>query len=128
MITFYWTLRFDDLGCVGDWKNKNYIFNITKFNEIIPKVKQGVHIVSNIKEEFETKFKDYGLVTLGMDTTIIKEQINKLGKIMKGLNFENIGDKFLEVTNTKEWGELQEKFNDCVDIFVLGHGGNLGVD
>ena len=51
-----------DLGCVGDWKNKNYIFNITKFNEIIPKVKQGVHIVSNIKEEFETKFKDYGLV------------------------------------------------------------------
>ena len=23
--------------------------------------------------------------------------------------------------------ELQEKFNDCVDIFVLGHGGNLGV-
>ena len=70
-----------DLGCVGDWKNKNYILNITKFNEIIPKVKQGVHIVSNIKEEFETKFKDYGLVVLGMDTTIIKEQINKLGKL-----------------------------------------------
>ena len=46
---------------------------------------------------------------------------------MAGLNFENIGDKFLEVTNTKEWSELQEKFNDCVDIFVLGHGGNLGV-
>ena len=32
---------------------------------------------------------------------------------MAGLNFENIGDKFLEVTNTKEWAELQEKFNDC---------------
>ena len=46
---------------------------------------------------------------------------------MAGLNFENIGDKFLEVTNTKEWLELQEKFNDCVDIFILGHGGNLGV-
>ena len=46
---------------------------------------------------------------------------------MAGLNFENIGDKFLEVTNTKEWAQLQEKFNDCVDIFVLGHGGNLGV-
>jgi len=46
---------------------------------------------------------------------------------MAGLNFENIGDKFLEVTNTKEWAELQGKFNDCVDIFVLGHGGNLGV-
>tara|TARA_B100000902_G_C27202351_1_gene859760 strand:+ start:216 stop:1196 length:981 start_codon:yes stop_codon:yes gene_type:complete len=46
---------------------------------------------------------------------------------MASLNFENIGDKFLEVTNTKEWAELQEKFNNCVDIFVLGHGGNLGV-
>ena len=70
-----------DLGCVGDWKNKNYIFNITKFNETIPKVKQGVHIVSNIEEEYRTKFKDYGLIALGMDTTIIKEQINKLGKL-----------------------------------------------
>ena len=46
---------------------------------------------------------------------------------MAGLNFENIGDKFLEVTNTQEWNDLQEKFNDCVDIFILGHGGNLGV-
>jgi len=46
---------------------------------------------------------------------------------MAGLNFENIGDKFLEVTNTKEWAELQQKFNNCPDIFLLGHGGNLGV-
>ena len=46
---------------------------------------------------------------------------------MAELNFENIGDKFLEVINTKEWNDIQEKFNDCVDIFVLGHGGNLGV-
>lgn len=46
---------------------------------------------------------------------------------MAGLNFENIGDKFLEVINTKEWVELQEKFNKCTDVFILGHGGNLGV-
>lgn len=46
---------------------------------------------------------------------------------MAGLNFENIGDKFLEVTNTKEWADLQEKFNKCTDVFILGHGGNLGV-
>lgn len=70
-----------DLGCVADWNNQNYILNITKFNEIIPKVKQGVHIVSNIKEEYETKFKDYGLVALGMDTTIIKEKIKKLEQL-----------------------------------------------
>ena len=70
-----------DLGCVADWNDKNYILNITKFNEIIPKVKQGVHIVSNIKEEYETKFKHYGLVALGMDTTIIKEKIKKLEQL-----------------------------------------------
>ena len=70
-----------DLGCVSDWKNENYIFNITKFNEVIPKEKRGVHLVSNIEEEYRTKFKDYGFVALGMDTTIIKEQINKIGKL-----------------------------------------------
>ena len=43
------------------------------------------------------------------------------------LNFENIGDKFIKTINTPEWKELQEKFNDCNEIFVLGHGGNLAV-
>ena len=73
-----------DLGCVGNWKNKNYISNITKFNETIPKIKQGVHLVSNIEEEYRTKFKDYGLIALGMDTTIIKTNINKLEKLWRG--------------------------------------------
>jgi 2-dehydro-3-deoxyglucarate aldolase len=70
-----------DLGCVGDWKNKNYIFNITKFNDIIPQEKRGVHLVSNIEEEYKQKFKDYGFVALGMDTTIIKSEINKLEQL-----------------------------------------------
>ncbi|HHZ95754.1 MAG TPA: hypothetical protein EYN67_09405 [Flavobacteriales bacterium] len=43
------------------------------------------------------------------------------------LNFENIGDRFVSVVGTKEWQELQEKFNSCDDIYVLGHGGNLAV-
>ena len=43
------------------------------------------------------------------------------------LDFENIGDKFVQTVNTKEWQELQEKFNRCNDIYVLGHGGNLAV-
>ena len=43
------------------------------------------------------------------------------------LNFENIGDRFVQVVNTDEWEQLQQKFNDCVDIYVLGHGGNLAV-
>jgi len=43
------------------------------------------------------------------------------------LNFENIGEKFVKVINTVEWKQLQQKFNDCDDIYVLGHGGNLAI-
>ena len=53
----------------------NEMINI--FNECVPKNKRAVHLVSNIKKEME-KFNDYGLVALGMDTTIIKNTIKKL--------------------------------------------------
>tara|TARA_R110002020_G_scaffold29001_1_gene91787 strand:- start:8123 stop:9100 length:978 start_codon:yes stop_codon:yes gene_type:complete len=43
------------------------------------------------------------------------------------LNFENIGDKFVSTVNTPEWEQLQNKFNRCNDIYVLGHGGNLAI-
>ena len=43
------------------------------------------------------------------------------------LNFENIGEKFIKTINTSEWKTLQDKFNECNEIFVLGHGGNLAV-
>lgn len=61
-----------DLGCVADWKNKKYLELIEKFNEEIPIEKRGVHIVSNIENEYKNKFKNYGFVALGMDTIIIK--------------------------------------------------------
>ena len=43
------------------------------------------------------------------------------------MNIENIGHRFTEIVNTPEWTELQEKYNKCDDIYVLGHGGNMGV-
>lgn len=43
------------------------------------------------------------------------------------LDFENIGQKFIDVVNSDVWKEFQQKFNDCDDIFVLGHGGNMAV-
>ena len=43
------------------------------------------------------------------------------------LDFENIGELFTQVVHSKEWEELQTKFNDCNDIYVLGHGGNLAI-
>lgn len=43
------------------------------------------------------------------------------------MNIENIGHRFGEIVNTPEWKELQDKYNRCDDIYVLGHGGNMGV-
>jgi phosphoheptose isomerase len=43
------------------------------------------------------------------------------------LNFENIDEKFVRIVNSKVWQELQAKYNKCNDIYVLGHGGNMGI-
>ena len=43
------------------------------------------------------------------------------------LDIENLNQKFTDVVNSAEWKELQEKFNNCDDIYVIGHGGNLAV-
>jgi len=43
------------------------------------------------------------------------------------LNFENLDEKFVKVVNSSEWKNLQEKFNEANEIYVLGHGGNLAV-
>lgn len=67
-----------DLGCVADWENKKYLESINRFNKEIPINKRGVHIVSNIQNEYKNKFKNYGFVALGMDTTIIKSEIKNL--------------------------------------------------
>lgn len=43
------------------------------------------------------------------------------------LNFENLDEKFVKIVNSEAWKDLQNKFNDSNDIYVLGHGGNLAV-
>ena len=70
-----------DLECVSEWDNEKYIELINKFDKEIPIEKRGVHIVSNIKNEFNNKFKNYGFIALGMDSTIIKSGIKNLEKL-----------------------------------------------
>jgi hypothetical protein len=43
------------------------------------------------------------------------------------LNIENMDQKFHKVVQSDEWKELQTKFNQATNIYVLGHGGNLGI-
>lgn len=69
-----------DLGCIAEWDNLEYQNSIHKFNTTIPKSKRAVHIVSDIENEFESKFKDYGLVALGMDTTMLINSLNTIKK------------------------------------------------
>ena len=41
------------------------------------------------------------------------------------LNIESIGERFTKIVNSAEWNDLQEKYNNCDDIYVLVHGGNM---
>jgi phosphoheptose isomerase len=43
------------------------------------------------------------------------------------LNIENMDQKFHKVVQSDEWNSLQIKFNQATNIYVLGHGGNLGI-
>jgi phosphoheptose isomerase len=42
-------------------------------------------------------------------------------------DIEEIETKFKNITASAEWAEFQEKFDNCDDIYVLGHGGNLAI-
>ena len=43
------------------------------------------------------------------------------------LNVENFDIKFKKIGKSKEFKQLQEKYNRAEYIFMFGHGGNLGV-
>ena len=43
------------------------------------------------------------------------------------LNIEDLDQKFHKVVASDSWIELQNKFNQAKDIYVLGHGGNLAI-
>ena len=43
------------------------------------------------------------------------------------LDIENFDKKFKLIVNTYEWKRLQESFNECDNIFIFGHGGNMAI-
>ena len=43
------------------------------------------------------------------------------------IDIENLEAKFYETVNSKEWDQLQQAYNECHDIYVLGHGGNMAI-
>lgn len=60
------------LGVPGDFKNPTFKFAIDKICDIIPEDKRAVHIPKDIDKHI-SKYKNYGLKCLGMDTIAILE-------------------------------------------------------
>lgn len=45
----------------------------------------------------------------------------------KALNIKGFDEKFSKILETKEWIRLQNEFNACNRILIVGNGGNLAV-
>tara|TARA_B100000131_G_C18110279_1_gene609372 strand:+ start:814 stop:1797 length:984 start_codon:yes stop_codon:yes gene_type:complete len=43
------------------------------------------------------------------------------------LNIENFDVKFKKIVNSNEWKQFQDVFNKSKNVFIFGHGGNMGV-
>lgn len=67
------------LGKPGDFESKDYIETLEKVKKLIPESQMAVHIPSNVKKEVK-KYKKYGIIALGMDTTFIIEKYKEVEK------------------------------------------------
>ena len=43
------------------------------------------------------------------------------------LDIENFDSKFKNIVQSSEWKQLQNVFNECKNVFLFGHGGNMGI-
>lgn len=67
------------LGIPGDFNNEKYLKCLSDAINIIGKEKMAVHIPNNVKKELK-KYKNYGIIALGMDTTFLIEKYKEIEK------------------------------------------------
>ena len=65
------------LGKAGDFECKAYARAIEKINKIIPTKQMAVHIPTDVHKQIK-KYKDYGIIAVGMDTTILLKGYKEL--------------------------------------------------
>tara|TARA_B100000674_G_C37979636_1_gene981311 strand:+ start:7874 stop:8563 length:690 start_codon:yes stop_codon:yes gene_type:complete len=65
------------IGAPGQFDNQNYLDAVNRVKRNIPAKKMAVHIPKNIKKEMK-KYKNYGMIALGMDTTFIVEKCKEI--------------------------------------------------
>jgi len=61
------------IGKPGMFNSKEYAYQVKRIKDMVPGYKMAVHIPCNIEKELK-KYKDYGIIALGMDTTFIIEK------------------------------------------------------
>jgi 2-dehydro-3-deoxyglucarate aldolase len=67
------------LGVPGDFDNEKYLSCLNKAISIVGEEKMAVHIPSNVKKELK-KYRNYGIIALGMDTTFLIEKYQEIEK------------------------------------------------
>ena len=70
-----------DLGCPGNFENPEFKKAMRKFEEIVPEKRRGFHIVNDITKGL-SKYKDYGMLAVSMDTLMLKSRIKDIGRLI----------------------------------------------
>ena len=65
------------LGKAGDFECKEYARALQKIKKIIPVRQMAVHIPTDVDKQIK-KYEDYGIIAVGMDTTILLEGYREL--------------------------------------------------
>jgi len=65
------------LGFPGEFNNSEFIQCLEKIKSIVGIDRMAVHIPNNVKKELK-KYKDYGILALGMDTTFLIEKYKEI--------------------------------------------------
>ena len=58
------------LGIPAEFENNKYLKMVEKINKIIDTDKMAVHVPTDVKNQIK-KYNNYGIIAVGMDTTIL---------------------------------------------------------
>jgi len=67
------------LGIPGQFNSQKYLDCLEDVKKIVSEKEMAVHIPSNVKKELK-KYKNYGIIALGMDTTFLIEKYKEVEK------------------------------------------------
>ena len=65
------------LGIPADFDNEKYVKCLKKVESMVGKEKMAVHVPNNVEKELK-KYKNYGIIAIGMDTTFLIEKYEEV--------------------------------------------------